>query len=147
MRTRVERFLASPAATTMVGWLTLGCVLLVVTLAFFTVPGIISNTEASRRTDELNACRAEYRSDIDLARIGVERASDARLDALGQMLSAAVQLDATTLGQVRAQLAAAETAVDDELAVLQQAADAYQVANTLSRVDPEAFLNQCQEHR
>lgn len=143
MKERVETFLASPAATTMVGWMTLGTVLLFITLAFITVPGIISNTEASRRTDELNTCRASYRADIDRARF-------VRDDAVAVINI--ITADAVVSRQdIFAVEAAAEALAEAKLDLVSATADmndavlAYDEANDLSQTDPGLFLTQCQE--
>lgn len=126
--------------------MTLGVGVLTFALFTITIPKVVDNTEASRRTDDLNTCRAGYRSDIDIARIALDRAEDARQDVADRMLQAIGRQDATAVATLVAEQVATEAAANDALAAVDAAAVRYQDENRLSQTDPALFLSRCKEN-
>lgn len=139
-------WLESPFATRVLGWATLTAVLVMLGFAVFLIPDIASNTDASRRTDDLASCRAQYRSAVDDANVVL-------LDAFGDVQTgiangvvAAIRQDPTTLALVAADLDAAEERKQEAVAGMVAASDAYRQAVDLSQTDPDLFLDQCKEN-
>lgn len=144
MTRRVEEWLESPAATRLLGWLTLILVATVAGLAALTVPDIRSDTSASRRTDDLASCRAQYRTAFDDATVVVFDTYGAVQDAIGSASVAAIRQDPTTLALIAAEI---EGSIQDRQAAISdllEASDIYNEAVDLSQSDPDAFLSQCE---
>lgn len=140
----VTDWLSGPAATRAIGIATLVVAMAMMVLAGLTIPGLVANTEANRRTDDLAACRAEARAGIDEADIELATAT-ARVQALVAVgLSAAVGEDVESLQQVIGQIQAATATVNEAIDELTLAADRYADAVTLSREDPDRFLYLCE---
>lgn len=140
----IEEWLSGPAATKLIGIATLVVAVSMMVLAALTVPGLVADTAANRRTDDLGACRDEARSGIDDADVDLATAT-ARVQALVAVgLSAAVAEDVESLQQVIGQIQAATDQVDDAIDDLTEAADRYAAAVTLSREDPDRFLALCE---
>ena len=104
-----------------------------------------STTNAIRRGNELTACRAGYRVELDDASSRLQ-AARARLDGLtNEGLEASVRRDSTALAGIVPKLAPARADVVEEAARLEQATDRYRELVELSRTDPAEFLAGCRE--
>lgn len=140
---RVESWLETPAATKLLGWLTLAFVLTVLVLVAVTVPSIRSDTRASRRTDDLASCRAEFRAKIDDATVVLADATADVQTQLSAAVVASIRQDPTTLQLIAEELAAAESAKHAAIDNLYAASDNYKAAVTRSREAPGDFLDAC----
>lgn len=110
------------------------CVTIVVVALIFTqVRGFAQASSADRESDEVAACRAELRGDIDL--------STARVDeVILRGLSAVATGSDDQLGQI---LETAPAVLED----LNEAVDRYRDGTALSLVAPEQFVEQCKARR
>jgi hypothetical protein len=105
------------------------------------VPGIRADTSASRRSDDLQSCRAEFRTGIDQAQFAL----------LGSFLDVQeIDAQATVARQDSFTLTEHQRRLDEALATrvlirqdLANAVRAYDEANRLSREDPDLFLARC----
>lgn len=161
MADRIARFLASDHSLRVAGYATALLVLAMVVLAGLTIPSILSNTQASRRTDDLASCRASFRAAIDDANLvvleanwGVTIALGASQTALSDAVVASIRQDPTTLALIAAELevaeerkAAAYAALGDAFGDLSDANQSYTDAIQLSREDPRRFLANCKEQQ
>ena len=143
MADRLARVLASDQVMRIMGAFTAALVLVMLVLAGLTVPQIASNTQASRRTDDLASCRAQHRAAIDSANYQVDSTSGQVQDAQGQAIVAAIRQDPTTLALIAAEIETAIEARREAEAGLFTAIEDYEAAAALSRTDPERFLFDC----
>lgn len=143
MTDRVERWLGSDRATRALAVLTLVFVVVVMVAAGLTVPQIVSNTEASRRTDNLASCRAAYAAKSDQARDKVLATHGDVLSGVGTAVVNAIRQDPVALEAIAEQLVEYERARAEATADLVDASNAYADAVLLSQENPGAFLAEC----
>lgn len=110
------------------------------------VPKILSSastTKAVARGNELTACRATARAEVDDAAARLQSAR-ALLDTLtNQGLEAAARQDRAALRALVAELAPAREAVVAQAGQLDATTSHYKTVVALSRDDPTKFLNLC----
>lgn len=143
MSKRALDWLASERATRLLVRGTAVLMAVMVGLAALTVPRIVSNTEASRRTDALASCRARYQADVDKATVRLFDTFGDVQSGIAAGVVAAIRQDPTTLALVAAELNAAEKAKAAALIEMVDASTAYQAAVDLSQTDPDRFLEEC----
>jgi hypothetical protein len=142
---KAEQWLASDKTTVLMGYVTVLLVASTMVLAVLFVPNIASNTEASRRTDDLASCRAEFRAKIDEANFQVSIAIGEAQSGLSEAVVASIRQDPTTLALIAADITTAEDHKAEAYVQLKLANDAYKTAVELSNDDPDEFLRQCSE--
>lgn len=142
--TRLEGWLASDRMTRILGYVTAALVVVMFLLAGFTIPDIVSNTEASRRTDDLASCRAKYRAEVDDAQVHLFDAFGDVQSGIANGVVAAIRQDPTALALVAAELDMAEERKGEALAAMIEAGDTYRQAVDLSQSDPDRFLEECE---
>jgi hypothetical protein len=142
---KAEQWLASDKTTVLMGYVTVLLVASTMVLAILFVPNIASNTEASRRTDDLASCRAEFRAKIDEANFQVSIALGEAQSGLSDAVVASIRQDPTTLALIAAEITTAEDRKAEAYVQLKLANDAYGAAVELSNEDPDEFLRQCAE--
>lgn len=140
-------WLHGTGSTLVIAWATLVAVLGIGFIAIVTIPKILDNTDASRRTDQLTSCRATYRADIDAASTAVLAAHGDELDAVGAAAVAAIRQDPTTLALVASRIETTTEARKEAIASLLTASDAYDSAVQRSREDPDKFLADCEDRQ
>lgn len=156
-RSRIFDWLAGPRSTRWLGWATLALVAGTLMIVGRFGPTLLTNSENARRTDDLAACRAEARAEIDAADIRVAEASLALLGA-NTSVSTALALglvalqqndDAAVAAQVsdiqQSSIDALKAKADSDAAIddLRAAASNYGESVVLSREDPDGFLQAC----
>lgn len=102
----------------------------------------LNNTDAASRSDQLNACRAEYRADIDAATATRADANDVLSVLNADILAAAVNRDPSVVPLI-AKAKRASLTVEAAAQTARVANDAYAAAVTMSRTDPDGFLKTC----
>lgn len=142
---------------TVVMWATFGLLTILVLLA----PPVINasrNSNDSKRTDEIAACRSVANSDLNEAR--TDRSETARVEERARNQLIRLQVEATEvaifeedpgrllgiredLASARIALAEAETATDQATAEERNQNDVYRDLSQQSLEDPDAFLASC----
>lgn len=145
MADALARMMVSDKAMRMMGYLTAALVVAMMVLLGMSIPNISENTQASRRTDDLASCRASYRAEIDDADFAVTVALGEAQTALSKGVVASIRQDPTTLALVAAELETAEEHKVEAYAALEDANATYDEAVTLSREDPDQFLDDCKD--
>lgn len=105
-------------------------------LAGIILPAVLDSRaglEAQERSDEITACRSEYRVKIDLA-------ESARFDIVAEIIIAAAEGDQDGARAGARNLAAAQAKVDRVI-------DDYDKAVSLSGQSPAKFLEACRQRR
>lgn len=99
--------------------------------------------EAQRRSDEIAACRSEYRAPVDSAIDRLEAARVRRDDGLITGLVASVTNDRQALDRLVGDATEIREQTTDALKAKERATATYAKAVALSRTDPDAFLRAC----
>lgn len=99
--------------------------------------------DAQRRSDEITACRSEYRAPIDQASDLLEAARVRRDDGLIAGLVAAVTDDDEGLADLIDEAEDIRAQTTQALAIREAATADYAAAVQLSRTDPSRFLQEC----
>jgi hypothetical protein len=144
---RIASLLVTDRALRIAGYATAVVAVFTVVLGGFYLNSISSDTTASRRTDDLASCRAQFRSDIDDATVHLFDTYGDVQTGISRAVVASIRQDPTTLALIAADLELAERAKDEAVVALIEASDRYEAAVDLSRLDPSAFLSQCQENQ
>jgi uncharacterized protein (UPF0371 family) len=130
----------------LVVWLCILTAAAVVFLAVIGVPKVVSTadtTSAVRRSADVTACRAYYKSVADGKADAVDDASTAINVLVLDGLAATAQGDDNGLREVVAQVRDAENRLTAARAQASEASKQYQAKVLLSRSDPTAFLAEC----
>lgn len=122
--------------------------LAIILIAVVAIPKILANastTEAIQRGNELTACRAGFRVEVDDAAARLQSAR-ARLDALtNEGLEATARNDDAALLDLVPLLAPARQDVTDGAARLERVTDRYRELVDLSRTGQDRFLRICRQ--
>ena len=105
-------------------------------LAGIILPAVLDSKaglEAQEQSDEITACRSEYRVRIDLA-------ESARFDIVAAIIIAAAENDGATALELTTDLEAAQVRVDEVIADYDRAAG-------MSRTRPDEFIAECRSTR
>lgn len=122
----------------------------VIVFALIAVPKILNNetaTKAVSRSNELQACRAQFRVDVDDASSQLQQAR-ARLDVLtNQGLASSVARDEAALLTAVTDSIAARDEVIATAAELDRVTDRYGELVALSRTGEDKFLDLCRQEK
>jgi hypothetical protein len=127
-------------------WLTALITAATLILAAIGLPQIVrgaDNTAAQRRSDDISACRSEYRSGIDDASLRLDQGNAQSLSHITNALAAVALDDNRRLAELAALAPSIEASKTDALDDLSVATKAYAKAVKLSRQDPSRFLELC----
>lgn len=127
-------------------WLSAGLLIIVLVLSVSGVIGQSATTaslHAQHNTDAINACRSEYRANIDSANIAASGAESLRIDAISDILLAGLAQDRAGVERGAAELVTAKRAVVMARGQVTAANRANHAALALSARDQSAFLVDC----
>jgi hypothetical protein len=143
---RLAALLVSDKALRIAGYATAVVAAFSVVVGGFYLSAISQDTTASRRTDQLASCRAQFRSDIDDATVHLFDTYGDVQTGISRAVVASIRQDPTTLALIAADLELAEREKDAAVDALIAASARYEAAVDLSQADPGQFLAQCQEN-